>query len=253
MSKYTMRIKEILENYYEFDKKEVSPVAFEDSELAEWENPFNTDYVSPFNKEYPTVDQIIDSEYGKIFDFDFPKLPDVEEGTTEKAILKAYYMREIGFETVGRFKLALNQRLNQIMPYYVKLAESEKLQGENPLENYNLIDHSDRHTDTNGTNTENGTETSKTDTHNRFDDTPSSELSFDTNYATSITDVDTSNNTTNNSTFTNKNNVVDTYDRNAHGIMGFNKQELLSDYRKNILNINEMIIREVADLFMLIY
>ena len=43
-----------------------------------------------------------------------------------------YYTREIGFETVGLWKLKLQTKLNEIMPYYNKLYETELLKY-NPL------------------------------------------------------------------------------------------------------------------------
>lgn len=47
-------------------------------------------------------------------------------------ILLHYYTREIGFETVGLWKLKLNQKLAEIMPYYNQLYLSAQLQY-NPL------------------------------------------------------------------------------------------------------------------------
>ena len=42
-------------------------------------------------------------------------------------ILKHYYLREIGCETVGIWKLWVNTKLEEIMPYYNQLYESAKL------------------------------------------------------------------------------------------------------------------------------
>lgn len=60
-----------------------------------------------------------------IFDFDFPIFDEDYRLPLEKKILRHYYTREIGSETVGLFKLRLCDRLNMIMPYYNKLYESE--------------------------------------------------------------------------------------------------------------------------------
>lgn len=49
-----------------------------------------------------------------------------------KKIIDHYYFHEIGFETVGRFKHYLNTTMNEIMPYYNKLLQSELLEI-NPL------------------------------------------------------------------------------------------------------------------------
>jgi hypothetical protein len=53
-----------------------------------------------------------------------------------KKILLHYYTREIGYETVGLWKLKLNQRMREIMPYYNQLYESTLLEYD-PLKNVN--------------------------------------------------------------------------------------------------------------------
>lgn len=49
-----------------------------------------------------------------------------------KKIIDHYYFHEIGFETVSRFKHYLNSSMNEIMPYYNKLLQSELIEI-NPL------------------------------------------------------------------------------------------------------------------------
>lgn len=255
MSKYTIRVKEILENYYIMQNDNEATNNFETSELVagEWDNPFDTNYVSPFNQKQPSVDDILDTTWDKIFDFDFPHIPDYENGQLEKQILKAYYMREIGFETIERWKLALNQMLNKIMPYYIDLYNSQKLNGDNPLENYNLYDNSNRDTNSEGTNNETNNGKSESTNKNIFEDTPSSELSPDTNYATDITQQQMNTSDTDVVEGSNTNKVNDIYARHAHGIMGYSKQDLLYRYRENLINIDELIIAELRGLFMLLY
>ena len=57
---------------------------------------------------------------GKIFDFDYPhrNLTEVENKHLQMKILRHYYFREIGVETVGKWKFYLESRMNEIMPYY---------------------------------------------------------------------------------------------------------------------------------------
>ena len=62
--------------------------------------------------------------------------------------MKHYYTREIGEETVGLWKLRLDAKLNEIMPYYNQLYKSELLEF-NPLYDVDLT------TENNGTKTEN--------------------------------------------------------------------------------------------------
>lgn len=81
---------------------------------------------------YADVDEVIRLAYPKIFKVD--KIP-MFEGETEEhraqlyqKILGHYYTREIGYETVGLWKLKLNQKMMEIMPYYNKLYETELIE-----------------------------------------------------------------------------------------------------------------------------
>lgn len=56
-----------------------------------------------------------------IFNFDFPIFQENHRIELETKILSHYYMKEIGFETVGLWKMYLETRLNEIMPYYNEL------------------------------------------------------------------------------------------------------------------------------------
>lgn len=73
---------------------------------------------------FEDVDEIIEKSRSKIFQ-NYPIFNENHRAELEHKILKHYYMREIGFETVGLFKLFLNERMAEIMPYYNKLYESE--------------------------------------------------------------------------------------------------------------------------------
>lgn len=73
---------------------------------------------------FEDVDDIIEKSRNKIFQ-NYPIFNENHRAELEHKILKHYYMREIGFETVGLFKLFLNERMAEIMPYYNKLYESE--------------------------------------------------------------------------------------------------------------------------------
>lgn len=76
---------------------------------------------------YNKIDEVISKSLPKIFDFNFPIFDEKYRTVLETKILKHYYTREICEETVGLWKLRLNTRLNEIMPYYNKLYESELL------------------------------------------------------------------------------------------------------------------------------
>ena len=90
---------------------------------------------------YDSIDEVIDKSYLKIFQNS--KIP-MFNGESEahragllKKILLHYYSREIGYETVGLWKLKLNQKMIEIMPYYNQLYESELLEFD-PLKNIDV-------------------------------------------------------------------------------------------------------------------
>ena len=69
------------------------------------------------------IRQIIESGI-KIFDFDYPKL---HIPTFEDDFVKHYYFRQIGAETIARWKIMLQDKLNLIAPYYNDLIDSSKI------------------------------------------------------------------------------------------------------------------------------
>ena len=77
------------------------------------------------SKGYNSVQNILDNSWDKVFDFDFPIFDENYREPLCKKILKHFYTREIGEETVGLWKLRLDDRMNEIMPYYNQLYESE--------------------------------------------------------------------------------------------------------------------------------
>lgn len=67
------------------------------------------------------IDTVLDAAIPKVFDFDFPIFEESYRAVLERKILMHFYTREIGYETVGRWKLRLRSKLNEVMPYYNEL------------------------------------------------------------------------------------------------------------------------------------
>lgn len=109
MSKYTTEVRYICENY-----------------AGETES-----------QGYDSVQTILDNSWDKVFDFDFPIFDEEYREPLCKKILKHYYTREICEETVGLWKLRLDARMNEIMPYFNQLYNSE-LVSIAPLVNYRV-------------------------------------------------------------------------------------------------------------------
>lgn len=223
------------------------------------------------------VDSILDKCWNKVFNFDFPIFDENYRQVLCRKILKHYYTREIAHETVGRWKLALNAKLNEIMPYYNQLYKSELLEF-NPFYDVDLTrsregsgtsNRTSNNTETNsGTskNVSSDSSTSNTDTLNRFSDTPQN--SMDTQGIansvplTTVTKVNEDNTTTNESTDTltrndtktgngteNINNT-DKYIETVKGKQGTeNYSSLLKKFRETFLNIDMMIIDDCSDCF----
>ena len=80
---------------------------------------------------YNQINDIIAEARDKIFE-EYPIFDEEYRSVLNTKILRHYYTREIGMETVGLWKHFLNTRLNEIMPYYNKLYQSELLSF-NPL------------------------------------------------------------------------------------------------------------------------
>lgn len=86
---------------------------------------------------YSSLEAILKKAYSKVFDFAYPIFDESYKEVLETKILRHFYTREICEETVGLWKLRLNSRMNEIMPYYNKLYESELLDI-NPLYTVNM-------------------------------------------------------------------------------------------------------------------
>lgn len=223
------------------------------------------------------IDSILDKCWNKVFNFDFPIFDENYRQVLCRKILKHYYTREIAHETVGRWKLALNAKLNEIMPYYNQLYKSELLEF-NPFYDVDLTrsregsgtsNRTSNNTETNsGTskNVSSGSSTNNTDTLNRFSDTPQNSMDTqgiaDSVPLTTVTKVNEDNMTTNESTDTltrndsktgngteNINNT-DKYIETVRGKQGTeNYSSLLKKFRETFLNIDMMIIEDCSDCF----
>lgn len=138
---------------------------------------------------YNDVSTVISKARAKIFSFSYPIFDEDYKPTLETKILKHFYTREIGLETYGLWKLKLDAKMNEIMPYYNQLYESELIEF-NPLydTDLNTVGHRDdivKDTGTvkrnetgnsSGKSTNSGTDTRKTNDKNNtwdlYSDTP---------------------------------------------------------------------------------
>lgn len=197
-----------------------------------------------------TIKNLIDNK----FNFGLNSYPIFNETYREilnQKILNHYYMDEIGLETANLFKFYLNNKMNEIMPYYNELYKAqEKLLSENIFDNVDFKENSSRDT----TNNTNSNSQSESNGKALYQDTPQGTIDMtafeDQTYATNLN--------------LNKSNINDTSQSEGKGnelferiIKGTNgnkyKIDILNDIKNNLMNIDMMIINELQDLFLGLY
>lgn len=107
---------------------------------------------------YSDIQAQITEARPKIFDFPYPIFDPNYREPLERKILTHFYTREICEETVGLWKLRLADKMNEIMPYYNQLYESELLKF-NPFHDIDYVmTHKGRANERKMQNAEMGTE-----------------------------------------------------------------------------------------------
>ena len=248
MAKYTTEVRHICENY---------------ANLTE-------------SQGYNSVASILNNSWDKVFDFDFPIFDESYRSVLETKILKHYYTREIGFETVGLWKHFMAVRLNEIMPKYNKLYEAEAL-GFNPFDNMDYKETYEGEGSGTNSNTNTGSVSEDiSDSRNserdwddtsidKFSDTPLGAVTnlANSTYLTNARQVDRSGNDDVDEDYTRDRDVTTSQsnsgrfnntDEYLKHIKGYNGSrtfsELLMVFRETFVNIDLMIIDELNDLFM---
>ena len=197
------------------------------------------------------INEIIEQSRSKIFSFDYPIFDEKYRGVLETKILKHYYTREIGLETVGLWLHKLDVKMNEIMPYYNQLYNSCLLEF-NPFYNTDFTTKRDIKTNEKGNSKDETNSTTKE--WELYSDTPQGSVKNLENetYLTNAT-KNTGNGNTLNKGETNVDNVQDYLETVKGKVGGENYSSLLEQYRKTFLNIDMMIIDELSDLFMNIW
>lgn len=196
-----------------------------------------------------TIKSLIDNN----FDFglvDYPIFNENYRNKLNRKILNHYYFNEIGQETAEVFKFMLNQKMDEIMPYYnILYREVDKLL-ENLMGNVNLTEEFTRTTSSESSSNSSSQNKGK----NIFQDTPQGKIYQadidEQNYATNVNMT--------------KNNIEDESNANGSGeenyiktIIGNNggkyNYEVLNSIKNDFINIDMMIINDLNDLFMGIF
>lgn len=187
----------------------------------------------------------------KVFDFDYNFYNEGHKKDFEEKFINYYMFNEIGFETVIRFKHYLKEKLNRIAPYYEQLYKTELrcLEGDIDF----MLNKDLRETiDVTGSNSSNSkTNATSTNTSKEsYLDNGNASLGLDEGNLTGISQSDGKGVTDSNMSGQNKEQTVLV----SKGNIGVTSSaELLKQWRQVLINIDEMIIEECRDLFMLIY
>lgn len=210
-------------------------------------------YVNFANDTPAKIKDLANAGRAMFFDFDYPLATGMTKSEFECMILNHFMMRRIGYETVTAFKMALNVKLNEIMPMYNKLFESIK--DWNIFTDGEIMDRTVTDSRTvNNTGTSSGTNntTSSTTSDRRFSNTPQNALQDVRNgqYVAEYNydaDGGTSNTT---SSATNNNSSVEGGNQTERIIRTpTDKMHLYTEFLKNRQNIYTMIFKDLDSLF----
>ena len=200
-----------------------------------------------------------------VFSFDYDFYSDDEEvkKNFENRFIEHFYFDEIGFETIGRFKQRLKSKLNDIMPYYKQLYESEiKSKKIDFLLNKDLKETfiRDVKRDTENLNQINDEQLSNNQSNdiNIDSDTPQNSIDDIEKYMStaskSNTDSTSSYRSSGTSKTINNGNESERTEFISQGNIGITSSaELLQKWRDVMININLMIFKDLEDLFIQIY
>ena len=206
-----------------------------------------TDYLT-------SIDDRLDKLRPHIFDFNYTTLDEATKRRIEIAILKHYYLREFAFESVGIMKLKLNDRLNLIIPRYERLYAYQDEEIKPFINSYLEETGTNEGTNTNTTNATSNVNNSN-DVVNTQSDTPQGILEDlkEGNYASYCT-VENNTGTTTSSDNSNVNARSNTnYNRTQQGLSGMTQAEAFRNYFDNLISIDEQIVYEMSDLFLVIW
>ena len=205
-----------------------------------------------------TIKTLMDNK----FDFGLKNYPIFDEAyreTLNNNILMHYYENEIGFETAGLFKVYLNQKMFEIMPYYNELYKVQKKMLLNDItNNVNLTETFKRDTSTNTSSKSASSSSGISKSKNVEQATPQGSLKEENidnySYASNITmDKNDTSNSVNDSA-TGESSGNENYIKTIIGNNGSKYNvDILEQLKNNLMNIDLMIINELNELFMQIY
>ena len=204
-----------------------------------------------YNTDYKTV---IEKATPLLFNFDFPIFSEDYRKTLETKIIKYYYQQEIGFETFEQLRLNLDETLNRIIQYYNQMYEAS-LQKIDFLNTEDITETLTSQNTSSGNNNVSGNNVGSSEQITTGSDTPQGKLdNFLADKYLSSAAKSKNTDTTKNQSESKFNNQSDGNEtRNIKGYRGYSPAALLKEMYESIRNIDNMVIEELSNLFMLIW
>lgn len=200
-----------------------------------------------------------------IFDFEYSFVDVTTKAKLEEMFKNHFYFREIGFETVARFKHYLKMVFQEKIEYYEMLMKSKLIE----YDTKNNYDMTESYTKENNstisnesTNNSSNNINSNSTSLNKFSDTPQSAIDLSDNYITQMTSNDDNNTSSSIAQVTGKNlnegQQTETLTLTRKGNIGvMTGSDLIKkhiDLQKELNNIiNMFLIKECSCLFMGLY
>lgn len=227
---------------------------------------------------YNGVDEVIENSYDKLFDFDFPIFDEEYRPILEKKIIRHFYTREIGDETVGLFKLHLSAKMNDIMDYYNQLYRSALIEfnpitdtsytrsgSESASQSMSNSESESTYSSLSTSESESASEMNSQSMWDMYQETPQNGLAgvesleyltnatLDKNHGNSSRSGNSTVDSTGHGSLNRRSNGtkddIKSYLEKYEGYRSNNPSKLLNDYRETFLNIDLMIIGELEKLF----
>lgn len=145
----------------------IIPPAFPDYNLPPTLYRLLNSLVNYDEEEQTKIKDLAAAGRSEIFDFDYPLSENVDKEDFEVLILNHFLMRRIGYDTLNAFKIALNVKLNEIMPIYNKMFDM--------IDGWNIFNDGEVVTES-GTNSLNNITSTSNISDRRYSDTPQQQL-----------------------------------------------------------------------------
>ena len=235
MSKYTMELRKLFE-----------PITYK--------NPiFTREEVEGFFKNYELTDYLTPEQIAVVTETGL-----WSKDKLAKKIVDHYYMREIGFETIGLFVHYAKVTMQELMEEYLPLIYSSAIQYD-PLVNVDYTESFQRNQQMGNIGASNSTSSSSGSSLGVNSDTPQGQITKSSilagSYATSTGATENESSVSSESNNQSNSNTDENYTKRVKGNSGVSAtaQKMIQQYRDNIRAIDREIIEKLGILFMGLY